>query len=340
MYRPFIPHQQLCKCLSSFLLHSQPQSPTSDQAKRGACSRRKTWQQRSHFCQRNPSEADTTISSQAWPTHVSLQQTASTSLLCATGLKLTFKLLSCVIHSDKTCSTILMLKKKKKIAALVVSETWNLLVSCCPSLCLGAWDRRQRWAIHPAVWMDVADLFKAVLQQGKSTQKLDSPGKSGGHRSPPEQSARNNFFLTAQIHLLPISPVNFVNPFSRYAGSTCNYLRGRGGIKRFHLAQSPSGGGATKQPGRLVPAQAQQRISPAVQGMTPFSPKQPVPCAGSSCARRAEQLCNRSLWGYAISVLRDFQDQLELQPTWFNVGNNAALSFSSFDLSNFFYLNP
>lgn len=182
--------------------------------------------------------------------------------------------------------------------------------------------------------------LKAVLQQGKSTHKLDSPGKSGGHRSPPEQSARNNFFLTAQIHLLPISPVNFVNPFSRYAGSTRNYLRGRGGIKRFHLAQSPSGGGATKQPGRLIPAQAQQRISPAVQGMTPFSPKQPVPCAGSSCARRAEQLCNRSLWGYAISVLRDFQDQLELQPTWFNVGNNAALSFSSFDLSNFFYLNP
>lgn len=182
--------------------------------------------------------------------------------------------------------------------------------------------------------------LKAVLQQGKSTQKLDSPGKSGGHRSPPEQSARNNFSLTAQIQLLPISPVNFVNPFSRYAGSTRNYLRGRGGIKRFHLAQSPSGGGATKQPGRLIPAQAQQRISPAVQGMTPFSPKQPVPCAGSSCARRAEQLCNRSLWGYAISVLRDFQDQLELQPTWFNVGNNAALSFSSFDLSNFFYLNP
>lgn len=127
MYRPFIAHQQLCKCLSSFLLHSQPQSPTSDQAKRGACSRRKTWQQRSDFCQRNPSEADRTICSQAWPTHVSLQQTASTSLLCATGLKLTFKLLYCVIHSDKTCSTILMLKKKKKLQLLLSQKLGTCL---------------------------------------------------------------------------------------------------------------------------------------------------------------------------------------------------------------------
>lgn len=50
------------------------------------------------------------------------------------------------------------LKKKILIAALVVSETWNLLVFCCSSLCLGAWDMRQTWAIHPAVWIDVADL--------------------------------------------------------------------------------------------------------------------------------------------------------------------------------------
>lgn len=58
--------------------------PPSDQAKRVARSRRKTWQQCSDFCQGNPSEADRTICSQAWPTHVSLHQTAPASLLCAT----------------------------------------------------------------------------------------------------------------------------------------------------------------------------------------------------------------------------------------------------------------
>lgn len=40
-------------------------------------------------------------------------------------------------------------------------------------------------------------------------------------------------------------------------------------------------------------------------------PKQPGSYARSSCVRRAEQVWNRSLRGYAIYILGDFQDQLD-----------------------------
>lgn len=40
-------------------------------------------------------------------------------------------------------------------------------------------------------------------------------------------------------------------------------------------------------------------------------PKQPGSYAGSSCVRRAEQPWNRSLGCYTISILGDFQDQLD-----------------------------
>lgn len=177
-----------------------------------------------------------------------------------------------------------VLKKPQKtknyyIAALVVSETWNLLVFCCSFLCLGAWDTRQTWAIHPAVWMDVGNLLRQCYsKERKNTHKLDSTGNSGGHRSPPAQPARNSFFLRARAHPLLISPVDSENPFSRYTGSTGNYLsRGRGGTKRFYLAQSPSGGGARKQPGApvCIPRErgssqpARSSAAPAAQAMTP-----------------------------------------------------------------------
>lgn len=45
--------------------------------------------------------------------------------------------------------------------------------------------------------------------------------------------------------------------------------------------QSSRGCGVHPLGAGLIPAHAQQRISLAAQGMTPFSPEQPAPCVGA-----------------------------------------------------------
>lgn len=169
--------------------------------------------------------------------------------------------------------------------------------------------------------MDVGNLLRQCYsKERKNTHKLDSTGNSGGHRSPPAQPARNSFFLTARAHPLLISPVDSENPFSRYTGSTGNYLsRGREGTKRFYLAQSPSGGGARKQPGApvCIPRErgssqpARSSAAPAAQAMTP-SLQNNLLLVLELLRQESRAALSRSLWGYAISILGDFQDQLEL----------------------------
>lgn len=107
--------------------------------------------------------------------------------------------------------------------------------------------------MDPAAWMDVADLTRLCYSKERKHTSwilLVSLGVTGHLLNSLQETA-------SSFHLLLISSVNFVNPFGRYTGSTRNYLsrqscRGRGGIKQFYLAQSPSGGGATKQPGALA----------------------------------------------------------------------------------------